>query len=267
MFINLGLIGNPLTHSLSPSIHTHFLEKSRLNGGYTCFEVKSKEELEDIIDIFKRYSFTGINITVPYKCDIINFCDKIEYSAENIGAVNTILFKNKKIYGYNTDVFGFSKIFIDEHIDISDKKVLLLGAGGASRAAMQFFSENKPKELLIANRTIDKAMELKKIFNINATILNLDEVNDINCDIAVNSTSLGLNGEIFPYKANVKYAVIDMQYKPYNTPFLELYSDYGIKKINGFTMLIWQAYKSFNIWTDKEFYPDIKKLKDIAYNF
>lgn len=266
MYINLGLIGNPLNHTLSPLIHTHFLYETNLNGGYTCFDIENNC-LDNIVEMFRKYLFVGVNVTVPFKCDIMRFCDNIDDTVKSMGAVNTLHFSNGIISGYNTDIYGFSKIFEENNINVSDKTVLLLGAGGASRAALKFFKDNKPKKLYFANRTIEKALELKDFFNIDTSVIDMQSVDDIECDIVVNSTSLGIKNEAFPYKAKVREYAIDMQYKPYITSFLSLYNnEKEIVKINGISMLIWQAYKSFNIWTGKTFNPNIEKLKYIMYN-
>ena len=265
MYVNIGLIGYPLHHTLSPLLHTHFLDITGLNGGYTCYETQSPDDIPSLIDMFKRYSFSGINVTVPYKTEIIKYCDYLDVSAEKVGAVNTLHFKDDKIYGYNTDVYGFGKMLEDANISLNGKKVLLLGAGGAARAVAEHLRNTKSYAVIIANRSIDKAESLIDSIGIKAEVIGLDAIADIECDVVVNSTSIGLNGESFPLFVLPKEAVIDLQYKPACTPFLWQYRQHNIKSIKGFSMLVWQACRAFSIWTGSEPKPNIEKLLKAAF--
>lgn len=265
MYVNLGLIGDPLGHTLSPMLHTYFLNMTGINGGYTCYEAKSAEELPSLIDLFHKYFFVGVNVTVPYKTEIMRYCDYVDSSAERIGAVNTLCFRNNKVFGYNTDVYGFERMLADAQISVKNKKVLILGAGGAARAVAEYMRNMCPAKTIIANRSEYRAKDLVSSIGIDAEIVALESVDKISCDIVINTTSVGLQGEPFPVYAYPLEAAIDIQYKSGYTPFLSLYEKSLIKKIDGFSMLVWQAQRAFNLWTGTKPIPNISKLANIAF--
>ena len=265
MYINLGLIGNPLQHTFSPVIHNYFFYKTSLCGGYTCFEAE-KENLDALINMFKEYKFSGVNVTVPYKQEVIKYCSHLDITAKNIGAVNTLHFTEEGIIGHNTDIFGFHMMLESNGIDTANKRVLLLGAGGASRAVIPYLHFKTPALFVIANRTIEKAEELAYLYNNGAEICFLDNLKGEKFDIVINATSIGVKGEQFiDYGFEVKEATIDMIYKPKVTPFLSLYSSKNIKLVNGLSMLIYQAAGSFNIWTGKNIDIDMQYFENIVY--
>ncbi len=265
MYINLGIIGNPLEHTLSPLIHNYFFYKTGLCGGYTCYHIEL-EDIPDILDIFLAYKFTGINVTVPYKKEIIKYCDNLDITADSIGAVNTLHFTDNGITGHNTDIFGFHMMMAENNVTTNNKRVLLLGAGGASRAVLPYLQMNEPYNLVISNRTMEKAEELAYLYGGSAEICMLDELYDSEFDIVINTTSIGLKGEQFKdYGFIVKEAAVDMVYKPQLTSFLSLYKQSNIKLINGLSMLIYQAAGSFNIWTKQEVVPDMSYFHNIVY--
>lgn len=265
MYINLGIIGNPLSHTFSPVIHSHLLNKAGLCGGYSCYEA-DLNELDELTSFFCKYRFKGVNVTVPYKRDIMPFCYKIDKDAEFIGAVNTLKFTEQGIEGYNTDIFGFSKMLELNGVDIHNKRVLLLGAGGAARSAFPLFNARKPDKLVIANRTYEKARELACLYEYDAEICSLEDLRGMEFDVAINSTSLGLKGAEFPdFAFKCSEAAIDMVYTPQITSFLCNFKSQDIKLINGFSMLIWQAAGSFKIWTDMDIRPDTEYLQKYMY--
>lgn len=265
MYVNMGLIGYPLGHTFSPVLHTHFLDITGINGGYTCYEAESPSSIHYLLDMFKRYSFAGVNVTVPYKIEIMKYCDALDASAEKTGAVNTLHFVNGKITGYNTDVYGFGRMLETAGISTAGKNILLLGAGGAAKAIIAYLAEFKPDKLTIANRTEAKAGFLASLCSFKAVSSDMDSVRGEIYDIIINSTSIGLQGEGFPAVGAASEVLVDLQYKPAVTPFLAGYGS-GPERINGFSMLVWQACRSFAIWTGTEPEPDIKKLSDIAYH-
>lgn len=265
MYINLGLIGNPLTHTFSPFIHNYFLYKSGLCGGYTCYDI-SLEELEETIIMFQKFHFKGVNVTVPYKQEVMQFCSELDITAKSVGAVNTLHFTDKGIIGHNTDIFGFHMMLETSGINTSNKTVLLLGAGGASRAVIPYLLMNKPKNFVIANRTLEKAQDLSLLYDNNADICNLDDLQGLEFDVVINATSMGVKGEPYTdYGFKVKEAAVDMIYKPQITSFLSIYSKYDIKLVNGLAMLIYQAAGSFNIWTGKDIIPDMEYFNKAVY--
>ncbi len=266
MYLNIGLIGNPLSHTFSPTIHTHYLDACKLNGGYICFDEPNVENLAQLTNILNKYNFTGVNVTVPYKVDIMSVCTSLDNTAKIANAVNTLHFKDDDIIGYNTDTFGVTKLFETNGISTTGANVLILGAGGATGAVIAHLLSHKPSKLTMANRTVANAKELANKFNIDVDVCSLDDVSGNEYDIVINCTSLGLHGEPFPnYEIGCKIACVDLQYQSDITPFLSLYKDSGVKLINGFAMLVYQAYQSFNIWTGCEFEPDIQKLNKFYY--
>lgn len=265
MYINLGIIGNPLNHTFSPFIHNYFLYTSNLCGGYTCYDT-TLDKLDEIINIFKEYNFTGVNVTVPYKQEVIKYCSHLDITAKEIEAVNTLHFTENGIIGHNTDIFGFHMMLESNGINTQNKRVLLLGAGGASRAVIPYLRINTPSSFVIANRTVEKAEELLSLYDNNAEVCSLSDLKDEKFDIVINATSLGVKGEPFiDYGFHIKEAAVDMIYKPKLTSFLSLYSNHNVKLINGLSMLIYQAAGSFNIWTGKDIEPDMQYFEKLVY--
>ena len=239
MYINLGLIGSPLNHTFSPFIHNYFLYKSSLCGGYTCYDI-SIEELEETIMMFQKFHFKGVNVTVPYKQEVMQFCSELDITAKSIGAVNTLHFTDNGIIGHNTDIFGFYMMLETSGINTLNKKVLLLGAGGASRAVI--------------------------LYEDDIDICRPDDLQGLEFDIVINTTSMGVNGEPYTdYGFKIKEAAVDMIYRPQMTSFLSLYSKDNIKLVNGLAMLIYQAAGSFNIWTGCDIIPDMEYFYKAVY--
>lgn len=152
-------------------------------------------------------------------------------------------------------------------INTQNKRVLLLGAGGASRAVIPYLRINTPSSFVIANRTIEKVEELLSLYDNNIEVCSLSDLKDEKFDIVINATSLGVKGEPFiDYGFHIKEAAVDMIYKPQVTSFLSLYCNQDIKLVNGLSMLIYQAAGSFNIWTGKDIEPDMQYFKSLVYN-
>lgn len=261
MYINAGLIGFPLSHSLSPTLHSYFFHLSGVNGGYCCFQTPTVSRICQTIEMFKRYKFVGFNITVPYKTDIMSHCHEIDDGAVCAGAVNTVKISGEKISGYNTDIYGFSKLLETSGLTVVGKNVLLLGAGGAAKAVTAYMKENRPSHLTILNRTRGNAEQLAESRDFDVSIEDdFKSVNGRDYDLVINSTSVGLGGETFPDLAlNRASAAVDLQYGASETPFLKSMKMVE-KKIDGFAMLVYQAAKAFEIWTGIEINPDLSLL-------
>ncbi len=267
MYNNIGIIGFPLSHTFSPTIHAHYLDMCGLNGGYACFCESDSNNLGNLLQMLNKYNFIGVNVTVPYKVDIMQYCKQLDNTAKIANAVNTLKFCNDGIVGYNTDIYGVSKMFSNADVSIIDKNVLIIGAGGATGAVLAHMVEHKPKSVTIANRTIEKAKKLSENFDINIDVCSLDMIKNCEFDIVINSTSLGLDGgEFTNYGFICSEALVDLQYQADITPFLASYTKNKVKLINGLDMLIYQAYQSFNIWTGCDFVPDVDKLRKLYYN-
>ena len=263
MFLNLALIGNPLKHTFSPFIHTRFLKNSGLNGGYCCFETDGGDSIKQTIDTFRRYSFTGFNVTVPHKEEIFRLVDERDTSADGVGAVNTVLIKDK-LCGFNTDVYGFIKMIEDGGHPLEGSRVLLLGCGGASKAVL-YALKSANVRLTLVNRNLNKAEDIIKSMKFDN--VNIEDYNFItkenSFDHVINGTSMGLEDGVFADMSKIycEKSAVDLQYKKGLTPFLKNMSHCGCAKIDGFSMLVYQAAKAFEIWTG--IYPEFS-VKEIA---
>lgn len=265
----VGLIGYPLSHTLSPVMHNSVFEKYKMNWEYRVFELK-KEELKDFIKKMKKENIKGVNVTVPYKQEIMKYLDSIDKGAAKIGAVNTIVNKNSKLKGYNTDYLGFEISLKKHKIKIKGKDVLLFGAGGAAHSVVYVLQKQKPRVIDIVNIDIPMAENLVKKLNVeNARIWYLKESEVIdalvkNADFIINATSVGLDKKSLPYKIKKLkkrgIPVYDLIYNPPLTPFLKQAKKKGAKIINGLDMLIYQGMEAFKLWTGKK--SDYKTIVD-----
>lgn len=247
-----GVIGYPVKHSLSPVFQNALLKYSGLNAVYLAFEIKP-EDLENAVRGFKAIGVKGINITVPHKEAIMKYLDEIEETAQEIGAVNTVKFEKGKAIGYNTDWIGFIKALKILKPKVAGEKILVLGAGGASKAII-YALLHEGAEVFLWNRTKEKALNLVKKFKNRLTAVNrpeevIDEVN-----IIVNTTSVGLkkdDPEIFNYSLiTPAHTVIDIIYK--ETKLIKKAKEVGAKFQDGLPMLLYQGIESFKIWNGCE---------------
>jgi len=248
-----GIIGNPIKHSLSPILHNYWSEKYKINANYSIIETEEKD-LGDIVEKLKNKTLDGINVTLPFKQKIIHYLDKIVNDAELTGSVNT-LFLNEEglVIGENTDVFGLQAAYLKEIDNATNKKSLVIGAGGVSPSVILSLQKSGVKNISIINRSKEKCLFLKKKF----TFLNILNWEDLKTelgkhDIIVNATSLGLkNGDDFDFnfenlKNNMTY--IDIIYNPLETKTLKHLKEKEIKVFNGLDMFIYQGQKSFYLW-------------------
>jgi shikimate dehydrogenase len=263
MYYNLGIIGFPLKHTLSPKLHNYFFYKTSLNGGYNAFEVE-KYNIESLIKFFKKYHFRGFNITVPYKKEIFKYLDFVDDKAIEIDAVNTVLIKNNLLYGYNTDAYGFHQTLNINNIDLSNKDIFILGSGDTTKTILSVIKQFNYKSITLFARDISKAEKIMDKFNlINCKLSHISFLNkSSDCDIIINTTSLGLKGEDFINLSNIscRQAAIDLQYNSNMTSFLKEFINSKINKIDGLPMLIYQGYKAFKIWTDSDFIFSIDEI-------
>ncbi|MBZ4671947.1 MAG: shikimate 5-dehydrogenase [Deferribacteraceae bacterium] len=264
MYHNAGLIGHPLSHSISPLIHNYFYHKSRINGGYCCFDI-DKNEIAQIIHTMKKFNFKGFNVTLPYKTDIIDFLDEIDLQASKINAVNTVKIMEGKLFGYNTDLFGIEKTFEKFEIELSNKKILILGSGGAARPLF-YFLKDKNANVDIVNRTVkntETVLEQLEIYNFNNFDLLFLKKNNY-YDIIVNTTSVGIDKKEFFDMSHIDCGefAFDFQYSIDGcTPFLDIYKNSVPKYTDGLLMLIYQGLKAFGLFNDVKLEIDINELK------
>ena len=250
---NFGIIGNPIKHSLSPVLHKYWFKKYGLEADYSIIEATDKD-LPEVINKIKDGSYTGINVTLPFKQRIINHIDKVVNDAELTGSVNTLfLDRDKTIIGENTDVFGLQAAYLKEIEDSLNKQALIIGAGGVSPSVILSIQKSGIKNIAITNRTNEKCIFLKKKFKF-LNIIAWENLEDQikNFDIIINATSLGLkNGEDFKFKfsdTKPKVIYIDTIYNPLETKTFKHLKEEGKKVFNGLDMFIYQGQKSFYLW-------------------
>ena len=248
-----GIIGNPIKHSLSPVLHKYWFNKYSLDADYSIIDV-TNNNLTKIIEKIKDRSFTGINVTLPYKQKIINHIDKVVNDAEQTGSVNTVLIDgNKSVIGENTDVFGLQAAYLKEIDNNSSQKALVIGAGGVSPSVILSLQKSGIRNISLTNRTNDKCIFLKKRFStINILPWKNLQSEIKNFDIIVNATSLGLkNGDDFGFIfSNTKNEMIyiDTIYNPLETKTLKYLKEEGRKVFSGLDMFVYQGQKSFYLW-------------------
>lgn len=265
----LAVIGHPIKHSISPPMHNAALEElsrkepSFSNWKYVRFEVHPKE-LNVAIELFREAGFCGINLTVPHKIEVLPLIELMDPEAERMGAVNTIHFKNGKIYGYNSDGYGLENALRDAFgSGLQGREVCILGAGGASRAAVAQCVTSGAAKISIANRTAEKAEQLIARLNelgVNERIevIPLDRVSSTITPgtLIINATSLGLRPDD-PLPVDVSSLpedclLYDMIYNPWETGFLQAGGQRGFPVANGLGMLVHQGVRSLEIWTERK---------------
>ena len=185
------VIGNPIDHSLSPKLHNYWINQNNINAIYDKKNLK-KGDLENLISQVRDKKIDGINVTLPFKKLIIPFLDKLTLEAQKTQSVNTVYLNKKKVVGHNTDIDGFEMSIQKSNIDLSNKKVLILGAGGVVSSIILALTKMKVSRVIVSNRTKEKAENLKQIFN-NIMVVDWGKVPDF--DMIINATSLGLKEE------------------------------------------------------------------------
>jgi len=242
------VIGNPIEHSQSPQLHNYWIKKNNINGIYEK-QLFHKHELKDLIFKVKEKKINGINITVPFKKEIIPYLDELSPEAKLTGSVNTINLVKEKVVGYNTDITGFEFAIKDINFDLNKKKVLILGAGGVVSSIIFALNKMRISEVTITNRTREKAENLKDIFR-NLKIVDWGVIPYF--DVIINATSLGLhdseNIDLDFSKVGKNKLFYDVIYNPKETNFLKKAKKMGNKTENGKKMFIYQAAAAFKIW-------------------
>lgn len=254
------LIGHPVEHSLSPKIHNYLLNKHNINAKYVCFDVE-KSNIDKAIQGIKILGIKGANITIPHKVEVMKFLDEIDKNAKLIGAVNTIKNKEGKLIGYNTDGIGFVKSILDKGYELKDKKVLIIGAGGACRSIAIELADNGVSYIDIRNRSIKNASTIAETVNNNFKIKASCSIEKIgkydleNIDIIINTTPIGMDKdkESCPIDEKIQIdrdiLVCDIVYNPHETKFIAWAKNNNLKVVYGIDMLINQAIYGFYIWT------------------
>jgi len=257
-----GIIGYPVKHSLSPAMHNAAFKALKLDARYELFEVKP-QDLRSFLDSLSDREIHGLNVTVPHKEKVLDFIefDKDELFASQIKAVNTIVKKDGIWKGYNTDVPGFLR-HLKENIDPANKRVAVLGAGGAGRAVVYAVASSKAKEITVfdidksrAEALVNLMQDLFKRLNIKL-VDSVEALDILEKDILINATPIGMK-EADPClvkegRLHKNLLVYDVIYNPSETKLLALAKKSGAKVYNGLKMLLYQGMISFEIWTGKK---------------
>ncbi|RBP64412.1 shikimate dehydrogenase [Alkalibaculum bacchi] len=261
-----GLIGEKLGHTYSPIINSKIMEEININGHYGTFQVNN-ENLKDVIPGLKALGYNGINVTIPYKTDIIKYLDKLSPEAEKIGAINVVAIgRDKMATGYNTDYYGFGMMLENANIKISGENAVILGTGGASKAVAEYLKDNEIKQIIFVTRDVATA---KQKFP-EDEIVSYDEFEKIeNCSTIINATPVGMFPNIEATPIDKKYLMgfsqaVDLIYNPSETVFIRQSREAGLKSVNGLYMLVAQAIKSQEIWNEVEI-SDETIIKILAF--
>jgi shikimate dehydrogenase len=260
-----AVIGNPISHSKSPLIHTMFKEQTGQDISYEAFQAPL-DGFKEKINELRAKDYKGCNVTVPFKFEASNLVNEISTDAldaldagPNADAVNTLIFREDKIIGHNTDGIGLMRdITHNLHVTVTGKRVLLMGAGGAAYGVLHPLLNQQPSELVIANRTLDKAVQFKKsvegtprfsLTSISAS--NYPDLSGKQFDLIINATSSGLSDEMPPLPPGIfapGALAYDMMYGR-ETPFMKFAREHGAAVVSdGLGMLVEQAAESFFIW-------------------
>ena len=263
-----AVVANPIKHSISPFIHNSAFEATNTNGVYLAWEVDATELAETVANI-RRYQMYGINLSMPYKEQVIPYLDQLSEEACLIGAVNTVVNREGTLIGYNTDGKGFFKSL--PSFKISGKRMVLLGAGGAAKAilAQAILDGVSQISVFVRSSSVEKTRpyleNLQKATGFRVDLFALEDVQELQdsitqADLLVNATSVGMDGASQPIPTSIllpeKLLVADVIYQPFETPFLKWARIQGNQSINGLGMLLYQAAEAFQLWTGKEMPTD-----------
>lgn len=266
-----GIIGYPLGHSLSPLLHNWGFSQFNLEAVYMSWPLEP-EKIKNFMNGFRSLPISGASVTIPHKLSVRKYIDRETERAQGAGAVNTLYWEGDQLIGDNTDVAGFSAP-LQPHAD-HIKSALMIGAGGASRAAICGLKALGINKIDICNRSPEKAHDLSSQFKISS--IDWDARADHEYDLIVNSTPLGLSGErekINPMimdKVSENTIVYDLVYNPLETVLLKEAKNKGAKTISGIEMFLHQGLEQFKIWTGKNLSPQaartllLNKLKETS---
>ncbi len=257
------VIGNPISHSLSPRLHNYWLKQNNIDAIYEKINLE-EDGIKEIIQDIKKQKIGGCNVTVPFKKKVIPFLDKLSMEAEQTQSVNTIIFRNGNLIGHNTDITGFTKAIEALEFNLKNKKIFILGAGGVVPSLIFALRRMNVYEITISNRTRINADNLKSQFK-NIKIFDWGDLP--NFDVIINATSLGLDNETINLdfsKVENNKLFYDVIYNPPETNFLKQGRKLGNQVENGKLMFIYQASEAFKLWhgIDPEVDNQIIKLLD-----
>ena len=258
------VIGNPIKHSLSPLLHNYWIRKKNIEAVYEKKKIDD-EDLKNLILELKEKKISGINVTVPFKKKIIPYLEKLSPEASSTQSVNTIFLDKDKATGHNTDIFGFEFGIRKTKFNISNKEILILGAGGVVPSIIFALKKMNVSKIIVSNRTRTKAENLKNLFK-DLNVINWGEIP--NFDMVINATSIGLKTEDeinldFSKSGKDKF-FYDLIYNPKETKFLKTGKNLGNITENGKMMFIFQASAAFKLWhgVQPEINEEVFKLLD-----
>ena len=258
-----AVVANPIKHSISPFIHNRAFEATATNGAYVAWEIDAADLAETVANI-RRYQMFGINLSMPYKEQVIPYLDELSDEARLIGAVNTVANHNGNLIGYNTDGKGFFKSL--PSFTITGKKMTLLGAGGAAKSILAQAILDGVSQISVFVRSVSMEKtrpyldKLQEQTGFKVDLCALEDVSVLQervaeSDLLVNATSVGMDGQSSPVPENIvlpDLLVADIIYKPFETPFLKWARSQDNPAVNGLGMLLYQAAEAFQLWTGKE---------------
>lgn len=259
-----GIVGHPVRHSLSPLMHNAAFRHLRINAVYLAFDVT---DLHPAMQGVRALDIQGLSVTIPHKEAVMPLLDEIDRQAQDIGAVNTVVNRDGRLMGFNTDCIGARKALEEALASgvtghgmqtvptntslLAGKSVVILGAGGSAKA-VAFGLKSAGMSVHIANRTVEKAKKLAEV--IDGNFSSLDEVCNITADVLVNTTSVGMapNVDAIPVSVSALRnfsVVMDIVYSPLETTLLREAKRLGCITVNGLRMLLHQAVSQFELWT------------------
>lgn len=247
-----GLLGARLGHSLSPQIHQEVFRQLGIEATYELIEVPTEKLADKVAELRKNYR--GLNVTIPHKVAVMDSLDYIAAEARAIGAVNTILFKDGRASGFNTDYFGFARLLEHNGLVPEGKDVCVLGTGGASRAILQCVKDMRAQSITVISRVIENAPE---DIRAHYTVKTYEDLKALDGDLLINCTPVGMfpNVEASPVDGAVMEhfaAAVDIIYNPAETKFMKLARQQGKPAVNGLFMLVAQAVAADEIWLERK---------------
>jgi len=256
-----GLIGHPVAHSLGPLMHNHAFAETGINGVYLAFDVT---DVKSALAGMRALNICGISVTIPHKTEVMQYLDEIDDTARRIGAVNTIVCRDGRLIGYNTDAHG-AVCALKEKTEIRARNVVIIGAGGAARAVGFGISEQGGR-VHIVNRTAQKGRQLAE--ELNAAFHSVADLHAIKMDILINTTSVGMHPKIdeMPIPAHLLkpgMCVMDIVYNPIKTRLLHEAEAAGGTIVDGVAMFVHQGAMQFSLWTGKP--APIDSMRQLVY--
>ncbi len=247
-----GIIGHPVRHSLSPAMHNAAFRSAGLNAVYLAFDV---EDLAGALAGARALGVKGMSVTIPHKEAVMAYLDEVDETARRIGAVNTVVNRDNRLFGLNTDAVGAVRA-LEEALPVTEKRIVVLGAGGSARAVVAGLV-SAGASVHVANRTVEKARALASSWGASWSGLDAEALKGVSGDVLVNTTSVGMEPKpdaipVPPEFVGRFQVVMDIVYAPLKTMLLAVAEEHGAATVNGLRMLLHQAVAQFESWTGKE---------------